>query len=134
RHQPGRADQHLQHADVILTLGSDWPWAPGHHEPQPDATVISIGPDPLFSHYPLRSFQSDISLAGSAALTLQALAEAVRGEALDAARIHERGLAWAAAHAQARAALQAQAEAGRTTRPLDKAWRAADVERVRNAV
>ena len=35
-------------------------------------------------------FQSDMSLAGSTALTLQALVEAVRGEALDAARIRER--------------------------------------------
>ena len=111
-HQPGRAEPHIEQADVILTLESDWPWAPGRHEPHPDATVISIGPDPLFSRYPLRSFQSDISLAGSAALTLQALAEAVRGESLDAARIHERGLAWETAHAKARAALQAPAKAG----------------------
>jgi acetolactate synthase-1/2/3 large subunit len=80
----------------------------------------------------LRSFQSDISLAGSAALTLQALAEAVRGESLDAARIHERGLTWEVARAKARAALQAQAETGRTKRPLDKAWVSACVEQVRN--
>src|SRR5262249_62292356 len=90
-HQPGRAEPHIAQADVILTLDSDWPWAPGRREPHPSATVISVGPDPLFSRYPLRSFQTDISLAGSAALTLQALVEAVRGESLDAVRIHERG-------------------------------------------
>jgi len=131
-HQPGRAEPHIEQVDVILTLESDWPWAPGQHEPHPDATVISVGPDPLFSRYPLRSFQSDISLAGSAALTLQSLVEAVRGESLDMARIHERGLAWEAAHAKAGAALQAQAETGRTKRPLDKAWVSACVEQVRN--
>src|SRR4029450_7747455 len=130
--QPGRAEPHIAQADVILTLDSDWPWAPGQREPHPDATVISIRPDPLFSRYPLRSFQSDISLAGSAALTLQALAEAVREESLDAARIRERGLSWEAAHAQSRAALQAQAETGRTQRPLDKAWVSACVEQVRS--
>ena len=46
-HQPGRVDPHLQHADVIVTLESDWPWAPGHSEPHPDATVIAIDADPL---------------------------------------------------------------------------------------
>jgi len=131
-HQPGRAEPHIEQADVILTLESDWPWAPGQHEPHPDTTVIAIGPDPLFSRYPLRSFQSDISLAGSTALTLQALAEAVREESLDAARIRERGLSWETAHAQARAALQAQAETGRMKRPLDKAWVSACVEQVRS--
>src|SRR5262249_42519361 len=131
-YQPGRAELYLQHADVILTLDSDWPWAPSCREPHPDATVISIGPDPLFSRYPLRSFQSDISLTGSAALTLRALVEAVRGEALDAARIRERGLSWAASHTQARAALQVQAETGRTQRPLDKAWVSACVEQMRD--
>ena len=27
-HQPGRAEPHIEQADVILTLESDWPWAP----------------------------------------------------------------------------------------------------------
>ena len=63
---------------------------------------------------------------------LQALVEAVRGESLDAARIHARGLAWEAAHAQTRAALQVQAETGRRQRPLEKAWVSACVDQVRN--
>jgi acetolactate synthase-1/2/3 large subunit len=55
-HQPILPGSHLQKADVILTLESDWPWAPGASEPHPDATVISVGSDALFSRYPLRSF------------------------------------------------------------------------------
>ncbi len=53
----------LSEADVILVLDSLAPWSPAIHVPRPDARIIQIGPDPLFTRVPVRNFRSDLSIA-----------------------------------------------------------------------
>ena len=55
--------------------------------PNPDATVIGIAADPLYSRYPVRGFLSHINLAGDVALSLGLLADRIGAVALDAGTI-----------------------------------------------
>ena len=57
-------------------LESDAPWFPKVKNPSPDARIIHVGVDPLYSRYPIRSFPCDVALGGQPRLTLRALAEA----------------------------------------------------------
>jgi acetolactate synthase-1/2/3 large subunit len=63
----------LKQADLVLVVDCDVPWIPKEGGPCPEAKVIHVGPDPLFSRYPLRGFRADIALTGAVASTLQAL-------------------------------------------------------------
>ena len=53
------------------------PWIPGKRAPNPDAKIIHLGVDPLFSQYPMRSFNSDLGISGILGATLPALTEAL---------------------------------------------------------
>ena len=63
----------LEAADVVLVLDSGVPWIEKLHRPKPGKTVIAIGPDPLFARMPVRSYQTDLSLAGDPEATLRLL-------------------------------------------------------------
>lgn len=69
---------YLQQADVVLVLNALAPWWPDKHQPNPQAKVINIGPDPLFSRFPVRNFRSDVTVAGETDLTLMALISAMQ--------------------------------------------------------
>ncbi len=68
-------------ADLIVVLDSDVPWIPKLHAVNPEARVIHIGADPLFSRYPMRGFRADLAITGSAGATLRALARALAAAA-----------------------------------------------------
>lgn len=65
----------LPKADLVLVVDCDVPWIPMQGAPAPDARIVHIGTDPLFTRYPLRGFRSDIALTGVVAPTLDALRE-----------------------------------------------------------
>jgi len=44
----------LKAADLILVLNSPVPWVPKHMQPNKDARLIHIAPDPHFTTYPFR--------------------------------------------------------------------------------
>lgn len=67
----------LGEADVIVVLDSDVPWIPKLHDVNPEARVIHIGADPLFSGYPMRSFRADVAITGTGGASLRALARAL---------------------------------------------------------
>ncbi len=67
----------LPEVDVVLTLESDTPWIPSLHKVNPDAKIIQVGVDPLFANYPIRGFQSDVTIAADPAPTLQAIDSAM---------------------------------------------------------
>lgn len=69
------AGEVLGRADVILVIDSEVPWSPKRSAPNPDATLIHIAQDPLFSRYPYRGFPADISISGSSSVALQMLQE-----------------------------------------------------------
>jgi acetolactate synthase-1/2/3 large subunit len=125
-------EDRLQQADVIVVVESDVPWIPNKKSPKPDCQVIQISMDPMYSAYPLRGFPGDVSIAGSTAASLNALADALEERAgkaagrLDARRRRlgeERGLQrekWAAAVGK-----------GRGETPMHPAWITHCIEQVR---
>src|SRR5204862_376104 len=81
----------LAEADLVLVVDCDVPWLISQANPKAEATVVHIGPDPLFARYPMRSFRTDVALTGLVAPTLarlleRALAHAPRESKLAARR------------------------------------------------
>ncbi|MBV8086127.1 MAG: thiamine pyrophosphate-requiring protein, partial [Chloroflexi bacterium] len=130
-HQGGDAASQVPQADVILIVENDVPWPPKRVQPNPEATIIAVGADPLYQRYPVRGFPISLGLAGNVARTLLALADAVSSEALDRAAIDARGKQWAENHAKMRAAIRARGEAGKDAMPLSKPWVSYCLEQLR---
>jgi len=112
----------LPEADVVVVMEIDVPWAPKRTGPNENATVISIGVDPLFSNYPVRGYRSDLTLAGSPKPTLTALVEAVSQIGVDAKAAKERTETWANAREKRVEAIAARAEEGKDQTPISKAY------------
>lgn len=92
----------LAEADVVVVLDCLAPWWPDNHPPNPDARIIHIGPDPLFSRYPVRNFRSDLSIVGESATTIPALIAAMEGLPRDQQRLEQRRARLAEASAAVR--------------------------------
>jgi acetolactate synthase-1/2/3 large subunit len=60
-------------ADLIIVLESDAPWYPGVQKLAAGCRVAHIGEDPAFARYPMRTFQTDLSIAATPAVALAAL-------------------------------------------------------------
>jgi acetolactate synthase-1/2/3 large subunit len=116
---PGR---HLEEADLVIAIEADAPWFPRLRAPRPEARVVQIGQDPLFSRYPYRGFAADVGLAGAPRLTLAALADAVRRIGVEPGTLAERRQRWAAEHDRVRQAAEAAARRVQDDRPIDMAW------------
>ena len=69
--------EELARADVVLVLDANVPWWPHKHQPAPGAKIIQAGPDPYHLHIPTRHFPTDVTLAGSGADVIRALAAAM---------------------------------------------------------
>ena len=80
----------LSEADVILVVDALAPWSPDMHKPRADATIIQMGPDPLFSRFPVRNFRSDLTIACETATGLTALRAAMAPHLDRAERIRAR--------------------------------------------
>jgi acetolactate synthase-1/2/3 large subunit len=115
------AAPHLEAADAVLVVESDVPWFPGLKHPRPEARIVHVGVDPLFSRYPIRGFPTDLALAGTPRLALHALADAVARRA-EAGAVAERRSRWEAVHASTVAAAAKRASAVQLESPLDMAW------------
>ncbi|SON53560.1 Acetolactate synthase isozyme 3 large subunit [Hartmannibacter diazotrophicus] len=110
----------LEEADVVLVVNALAPWWPDKHPISPDARVIQLGPDPLFSRSPVRNFPADCSLVGETAAALTALIDAMSELPRDAAAIAVRRDEIARRSAATRETLRAKALSG-TARGLTKA-------------
>ncbi|MGV8951032.1 MAG: thiamine pyrophosphate-requiring protein [Cypionkella sp.] len=111
----------LAQADVILVINSLAPWWPDKVKLRKDVKVIHLGPDPLFTRTPVRNFQANVTLVGETAPSLQALIAAMAECRRDEAVIATRRATITAVSAQNRAAVLAQAEAGKRG-PMTKDW------------
>lgn len=111
----------LAAADVIVVLESDAPWFPRLASPAPEARIIHVAVDPLFSRYPVRTFPCDIALGGQPRLTLAALA-AAGARHVDPAAVAERRARLAAESERRRAAAREAAQRVSGDRPIDMAW------------
>ena len=113
---PGRW---LAKADVVLVLNALAPWWPDKHPLAPGARVIQMGPDPMFTRFPTRTFQTDLAIVGESADTVPALISAMDALPRDEARISARSAMLAKASAEERARLTAMA--ADTTHGITKA-------------
>jgi acetolactate synthase-1/2/3 large subunit len=73
----------IDDADVVVVLDSLAPWMPDAHRLRADATVVQVGPNPLFSRFPVRNFRSNVSIASEVAPVLVSLAAALDQLAVD---------------------------------------------------
>jgi acetolactate synthase-1/2/3 large subunit len=112
---PGDA---LREADLLVVLECDVPWFPHLESPRTGARVAHVGIDPTFARYPMRSFPSDLSLAGDPRLVLEALEAALAARA-DDSRIAPRRASIAARSQALREAARARAHA---TDPITPEW------------
>ncbi len=110
---------HLGDVDVVVVVESDAPWFPKLKAPRPEATIIQIGQDPLFSRYPIRGFAVDLGLGGAPRLTFAALTDAARRIGVDAHAGAERRARWEAEHRRLRQAWSAAGRKAQDDRPLD---------------
>ena len=63
----------LKEADCVLVVDCDVPWIPALGGPLAAARVAQLGPDPLWSDYPIRGFRSDLTLDCDTRLGLEAI-------------------------------------------------------------
>jgi acetolactate synthase-1/2/3 large subunit len=108
----------LREADLLVVLECDAPWFPHLESPRAGTRVAHVGVDPTFARYPMRSFPSDLALAGDPRLVLEALEEALAARG-DAPRIATRRAAIAARAKAQRQAARARAHA---TDPVTPEW------------
>ena len=81
-------------ADVILVVHAQVPWIQRNHHLADDAQVIHVGPDPLFSAMPSRSFRNDLAIVSDAAAAVAGIAGCVgrcRERCRGALRCHQIG-------------------------------------------
>ena len=52
----------LQEADLVIVMDADVPWIPNEQTPHKDARFVTLGEDPAFRRYPMRSFPSDLAI------------------------------------------------------------------------
>ena len=119
-HLDYEASPHLADADVVLVLDCDVPWIPATDPVHPNAKVIHLALDPLFSRYPIRGYPSALSIAADAKAALPLLVEAMAGT--DAGRIDKRRLSVAAARQTVRDKWQGIRDNARTADPIHPAW------------
>jgi acetolactate synthase I/II/III large subunit len=113
--------RHARDADLIVALETDVPWIPKHGGPDAACPVIQCGVDPMYSHIPIRSFASDIAIAGSTTSILDALGQALDGEVEEAGLLARRERV-AAIRAEMEAAREGVLDAARNAHPLHPAW------------
>jgi acetolactate synthase-1/2/3 large subunit len=96
----------LAQADLIIEIESDVPYMPNvHGTPGTACQLATIGEDPAFVRYPMRSFPADLAITATPASALAALESALAGANVPNDRIEERRKAIAERKAQRQAAL-----------------------------
>ena len=115
-------DALLSSADVILVIDSLAPWWPDRAAPNADAKVIHLGPDPLFARStPMRSFRSDITLAGETSSAVLDLITACDAMSWDHGIVENRRKRIADTAQAERAQVRENAKAGCKS-PMTKDW------------
>ena len=80
-----------QEADLVIVMDADVPWIPNEQQsPRPTAASSSIGEDPAFMRYPMRSFPSDLAITSNTASALEVLEQALAKQSIPQARIDAR--------------------------------------------
>ena len=116
-------DPFLEGADAVLVVNAAVPWLPDQTGPRDDATVILMGPDPLYGNFPMRGFPGDLAIASTGVAGLRALDEALSGHEAGARdRIETRRAALAERRADMRAGWRGAIERAQSQAPISPIW------------
>jgi acetolactate synthase-1/2/3 large subunit len=121
----------LGEADAVVVLDAMVPWVPQRHKLPAGCPVIQIGPDPLFSDLPMRSFPTTVAITARPADALAGLSEALAA-AGGSPRAEARRKTIEQRNAGRRAALAAEADADQGE-PMSPAWISRCLDRVKGA-
>jgi acetolactate synthase-1/2/3 large subunit len=80
----------LQEADLVIVIDADVPWIPNEQTPHKDARFVTLGEDPAFRRYPMRSFPSDLAITSKTSTALEMLEQALTKHSLPEARTNAR--------------------------------------------
>lgn len=80
----------LPRSDLVIVIESDVPYMPNLHHANADCRFATIGEDPAFTRYPMRSFPSDLAITATAASALEFLEVALSKITFAAERINAR--------------------------------------------
>lgn len=75
----GNVAAHLPSADVVLVVDASVAWIESKASPAPDADVIHLGPDPLFTRIPVRGYKTTQAIHCNTVAGLKALRAALPG-------------------------------------------------------
>lgn len=118
-------------ADVIVALDCEVPWWPSAVTPRADAKLVHIGPDPFFRNYPVRGFQMDLAIGGSASIALCKLEDELKTLSDD--EVAGTRITMFNAMAEERKAGRAKAiEAAKGSSPVNPLWVAHCINQVRD--
>jgi len=112
----GNIGAHIGKADVILVVDTPVAWIESKARPPEGASVIHLGPDPLFTRIPVRGYSNSQAIHCNTVAGLKALKDALPGTADP-----ERQGAIEDKHKTSRARISANAEAT-STGMATKAW------------
>jgi acetolactate synthase-1/2/3 large subunit len=125
-------DEMLKAADLVVVIDCDVPWIPSKAAPHPDAKIIHLGVDPLFSQYPMRSFECDLAITGAPGATLSALIDALASHWVEARdRVETRRKRLAEERAAQRVRWQERLKKGHEAKPMSPAWVTHCIDRVK---
>ncbi|HXG51896.1 MAG TPA: thiamine pyrophosphate-requiring protein [candidate division Zixibacteria bacterium] len=119
--------RHARSADVLFFIDIDVPWEPP--DPallRPDARIIHLDRDPLFTEIPGWGFPAHLPIAACSELALPALIDAVRKKltagAMASEKLEERRRRIAAEHDEMARERAASLQAARRDKPINPLW------------
>ncbi len=80
----------LADADLVIAIEADVPYMPNLHRPNAASRFATIGEDPAFVRYPMRSFPSDLAITATAVSAIESLEAALSSKAMAEDRISAR--------------------------------------------
>jgi acetolactate synthase-1/2/3 large subunit len=90
----GYAPDPVAEADLVVVLDSGVPWISRGPAPGPQAKVVHLGPDPLFSRRPVRGHSGEMALTCDPVAALEALGRHAAPNPERQARVAARHAAW----------------------------------------
>jgi acetolactate synthase-1/2/3 large subunit len=80
----------IEKSDLVIVLEADVPWILSEQHPPANCRFATVGEDPAFTRFPMRSFPSELAITATPASAMTALDEALSKLSIPEARINAR--------------------------------------------
>jgi acetolactate synthase-1/2/3 large subunit len=122
----------LPEADLVLVLESAVPWLPRNVQPNENAKLVHISPDPQYAGLPYRGFEMDVAIAGEPVQSLELIDKALESHiGLDKAAIKSRAAKITKIHDEQSAQKKKAMEDAANHIPILAPWVAACLNKVK---